>query len=301
MAGLDKAPISSGGAPSSGGGLDRKLCQVGGVNQNYVSAAGTSYHIQIEDRGPVLDRALETEVRRVNVIIYANYGESNARIVYGRDYDFVDVRSAEHNRFIEDRIKDLSAEARSIIEDRERREVRRIKDLLREYYLTKDEAAKRQFEGANAQFPFLFSRAWMELKNERGGQASQAVPPAEPPPPVVAAVVPVAVPAPWALEVESELPELELLPEDVLYPLEEDLRQKVLEIEGLIIKLGVDLRVLKAQGKTDDILLQTCRKLVTRAKESISGREASEFNVRRLEMTANSLMTTWRQIKSRLR
>jgi hypothetical protein len=294
---LDKAPISSAGSPAASGPLDRKLCQVGGVNQNYVSAAGTSYHIQIEDRGPVLDRALEIEVRRVNVIIYANYGEPNARIVYGRDYDFVDVRSAEHNRFIEDRIKDVSAEARSIIEERERREVRRIKDLLREYYLTKDEEPKRQFEAANAQFPFLFSRAWMELKNERGGQASQAVPPAI----LTPVSVPAPAPAPQPLLSDADLPELELLPENVLYPLEEDLRQKVLEIEGLIIKLGADLRSLKAQGKTDDILLQTCRKLVTRAKESISGREASEFNVRRLEMTANSLMTTWRQIKSRLR
>ena len=128
--GLEKAPV-----PNSAMPLDRKLCQVGGVNQNYVSAAGTSYHVQIEDLGPVLDRALEVEVRRVNLIIYANYGEPNARIVHGRDYDFADVRTAEHNRFIEEKIKALATEARSVIEERERREVARIKDLLREYYL----------------------------------------------------------------------------------------------------------------------------------------------------------------------
>jgi hypothetical protein len=40
---------------------------------------------------------------------------------------------------------------------------------------------------------------------------------------------------------------------------------------------------------------------VTRAKESISGRNASEFTVRRLDVTRNSMMTTWKQIQSRLR
>ena len=56
---------------------------------------GTLYHIQIEDRGPVADPVLEREVRRVNVIVYANYGEPNARIIYGRDHDFEDIRSQE--------------------------------------------------------------------------------------------------------------------------------------------------------------------------------------------------------------
>ena len=77
-------------------GLARHLCQVTGLNQNYTSHAGTLYHVQIEDRGPVVDRVSEQEVRRVNMIVYANYGEANARIVYGHDYDFPDVRSQEH-------------------------------------------------------------------------------------------------------------------------------------------------------------------------------------------------------------
>ena len=85
---------------SPAGPLDRKLCQVGGVNQNYMSAAGTLYHIQIEDRGPVLDRASARELRRVNVIVYANYGEQNAQIVHGRDHDYPDIRSHAHNTFI---------------------------------------------------------------------------------------------------------------------------------------------------------------------------------------------------------
>ena len=73
-AGGDGTNANSGG---SSGPLDRKLCQVVGVNQNYTSSSGTLYHIQIEDRGPVLDRVSEREVRRVNVIAYANYGEPN--------------------------------------------------------------------------------------------------------------------------------------------------------------------------------------------------------------------------------
>src|SRR5262245_7033149 len=103
-------------ASAAPGILDRKLCQVVGLNQNYTSTSGTLYHIQIEDRGPVLDRVSEMEVRRVNVIVYANYGEANARIVHGRDYDFPDVRSQDHNRYIKERIQDLSADARGVIE-----------------------------------------------------------------------------------------------------------------------------------------------------------------------------------------
>src|SRR5215510_5423860 len=69
------------------GRLDRTRCQVMGLNQNYVSASGTLYHVQIEDLGPVVDRVSEAEVRRVNVIVYANYGEPNARIIHGHDHD----------------------------------------------------------------------------------------------------------------------------------------------------------------------------------------------------------------------
>ena len=47
---------SGGGSPSGPAILDRSRCQVGGVNQNYSSRAGTPYHIQIEDRGPIVDR-----------------------------------------------------------------------------------------------------------------------------------------------------------------------------------------------------------------------------------------------------
>jgi hypothetical protein len=243
-----------------------------------VSATGTLYHIQIEDRGPILDPLVEQEVRRLNVIVYANYGEANARIIHGRDHDFEDVRSQEYNKYVEQKIQDLASRAKDVIEEKERRQVERIKSLVRQYYLTKEETAKREFEEANSAYPFLFSRAWKELKDEK----VRAAPP--PPEPV----------RPPELEVEA-------LAEDVLYPLDPLLRERVLDIERIVLELGRDLQQLKAQGAADDILLQTCRKLVARAKESITGRDASEFNVKRLDMTRNSLTTTWRQVRSRLR
>lgn len=255
-----------------------------GLNQNYTSSSGTLYHIQIEDRGPVLDRVSEIEVRRVNLIVYANYGEANARIVHGADHDFADIRTHEHNTLVTSKIGELASASRQVIEEKEQRQVFRIKCLIREYYITKNEATKKEFEDANAAFPFLFSRAWMELKRDRASAAA-AIPdlPAVPPP---------APPAP---------PPDEAPPEEVLYPLDAELRDRVIEIERLIIQVGQDLQRLKAAGKADDIILQTCRKLVTRAKESLSGRNASEFSARRLDMTRNSLTTTWRQIKSRLK
>jgi hypothetical protein len=261
------------------GPLDPRLCQVVGLNQNYTSSAGTAYHIQIEDRGPVLDRVTEEWVRRCNVIVYANYGEPNARIVHGRDHDHPDVRTLEHNRLIGARIQELAAEARAIIEEKEARQVQRIKTLVREYYLTKSDGAKKEFEDANAFYPFLFSKAWRELKQERSRPPSSA--------------------ALHGLEPPGGEPEDQAV--DVLYPLDAELRERVIEIERIILELAHDLKVLKQRGTADDILVQTCRKLVARARDSLSGKEASEFSVRRLEMTRNSLVTTWKQVRSRLR
>jgi hypothetical protein len=269
--------------PAEGNGLDRKLCQVGGLNLNYSSVAGTLYHIQIEDRGPIVDRVSEREVRRVNLIIYSNYGEPNARIIHGWDYDFPDMRSQEHNRLIEQKIQEIAAEARRLIEEKEQRQVFRIKCLIRDYYRTRDEATKREFEEANNVYPFLFSRAWRELKDQKLNLPN----PAE---------------APDAAVLPAEAPEEPLAEEgEVLYPFDAELRERVIEIERIIIALGKDLQRAKAEGRADDILLQTCRKLVTRAKEGLSGREPSEFNARRLDMMRNGLLTTWRQVRSRLK
>lgn len=222
----------------------------------------------------MLDRVSEVEVRRVNVIVYANYGEPNARIVHGRDHDFADVRSHEQNRFVTQRILELSEQARTIVEEKEQRLVMRIKAAIREYYLTKNEHAKKEFEDANALYPFLFSRAWRELKDERERTAAAALP--APPPPEAAIA-------------------------EVVYPLDAELRERVIEIERIITEMGKDVEELKSRGIADDILLQTCRKLVARAQEGLSGKAATEFNTRRLDMLRNSLATTWRQVKSRLR
>ncbi len=266
------------------GSLDAKLCQVVGLNQNYTSSAGTPYHVQIEDRGPLVDRVTEKPVRRVNVIVYANYGEPNARIIHGQDQDFSDIRSHEQNRFIEHKIQELAANARTIIEEKEQRLVMRVKAAIRSYYLTKDEDAKQEFEDVNALYPFLFSRAWRELKDERARsaalQAAEAEIPAAPPPP------------------GSKAP-LEG-PIEIVYPLDSQLREHVLEIERMISDLILDIEELRSRGHADDILVQTCRKLVTRARETLQAQEASEFGARRLETTRNALATTWRQVRSRL-
>jgi hypothetical protein len=286
-----KSPFEAPGGPPGEGGpgtpgsdlpLAKHLCRVTGLNQNYTSSVGTLYHIQVEDRGPVLDPVLEIEVRRVNTIIYANYGEPNARIIFGRDHDFPDARTAEQNRQIELQIKILAEGARRIIDEKEQRQVLQIKCLIREYYLTKDDAAKKEFEQANALYPFLFSRAWAELKQEQERARTGGLP--EP--------LPAPAPPPAALTAPAE---------EVVYPLDPVLRERVLEIERVLEELTRDLELLKGSGRADDILLQTCRKLMTRAKETLAGREPTDFTTRRLEMTRNSLTTTWKQVRSRLK
>jgi hypothetical protein len=220
----------------------------------------------------------EVEVRRVNVIVYANYGEPNARIVHGRDHDFPDLRSQEHNRHISQKIQELAEGARSIVEEKEQRQVMRIKAAIRDYYHTKNEQAKREFEEANSTYPFLFSRAWKELKLERERSAAALVEAPAPPPDAVEELVP-----------------------EVVYPLDKELRESVIEIERIIEDLNRDVEELKTRGIADDILLQTCRKLVTRARLGLSESSANEFSTRRLDMMRNSLATTWRQVRSRPR
>jgi hypothetical protein len=254
------------------GTLDRRLCQVVGLNLNHTSDSGTPYHLQIEDRGPVIDPVTESEVRRVNVIVYVNYGEPNARIIHGRDHDFPDLRTAEHNRFVAEQIQVLAGRLGGVVDGWEARQVERIQGLLRQYYTSKQEAAKREIEDANRLYPFLFSKAWRQLKEERTRQAE--APPAAPPP---------------------------AIPVEVQYPLDQELRDRVVGIERLIHDLEADLEKLKQRGSADDILLQTCRKLVTRARDILTGNAPAEFTVRRLDSTRGSLITTWRQIKSRLR
>jgi hypothetical protein len=245
-----------------------------GLNQNHTSRSGTSYHVQIEDRGPVFDDATEAWVRRVNVIAYANYGEATARIVYGRDHDLPDVRTHAHNHDVGRRIQELASEVVELLEERELRQVTRIQKLLKRYYETRDEAIKREFEEANALFPFVFARAFQELKAERARSTAAA---SEPPGAGSAADG-----------------------EEVVYPLDPALRDLVLEIERLAGELQRDVAALKALGGADDIVQATSAKLVARARESLSRRHGSDFAARHLEMTRNSLVTAYRQIRARL-
>ena len=246
-----------------------------GLNQNHCSRSGTPYHVQIEDRGPVFDDATEAWVRRVNVIAYANYGEPTARIVYGRDHDFPDLRTHEHNRAVAQRIQELAAEARDILEEREERQVARVKVLLERYYRGRDEQVKREIEEANGLYPFVFARAFQELKADR--PASPEVP---------------------AAVAEERLPPV--VEGETVYPLEDARRELVLEIERVAEELQRDLAILKERGAADDILQATCAKLLARAKESLARRDTSaEFAARYLEMTRNSLVTAYRQVRGR--
>jgi hypothetical protein len=243
-----------------------------GINQNYSSRLGTPYHIQVEDRGPVFDEASEEWVRRVNVIVYANYGEPRARIVYGRDHDLPDLRTRAHNAFVQQQIATLATEARNLLEEREARQVGRIKALLWRYYQTRDEAAKSEYEEANAVYPFVFARAWQELRADRARAAAAALPPPAAPPE----------------------------PEETVYPLDPGLRDLVLEIERVAVELRRDVDELKARGAADDILQSATSKLLARAQESLTRRDGSDFATKRLEVTRNSLVTAYRQVRAQL-
>jgi len=243
-----------------------------GFNKNHSSRTGTLYHLQVEDRGPIFDEALEAWVRRLNVIAYANYGEPTARIVYGKDHDLPDTRTHEHNRLVAQRIQELAAEVHQVLEEKEERQVGRVKKLLERYYRTRDDEAKREFEEANRLYPLLFARAFQELKASRTPTAEVPAPPPE--------AAPV---------------------EDVVYPLDAHQRELVLEIERVGSELRRDLSALKARGAADDILQATCAKLLARAKESLTRSDSSsEFAARYLDMTRNSLVTAYRQVRARL-
>jgi hypothetical protein len=268
------ATIDDDNATSDGSLLPRHLCRVMGFNKNHSSRTGTLYHLQVEDRGPIFDEAREAWVRRLNVIAYANYGEPTARIVYGKDHDLPDTRTHEHNRLVAQRIQELAGEVPQVLEEKEERQVGRVKKLLERYYRTRDDEAKREFEEANRLYPLLFARAFQELK------ASRTAAEATPPPPEAA-------PAEAA--------------EEVLYPLDSQQRELVLEIERVGNELRRDLSALKARGAADDILQATCAKLLARAKESLTRSDnPSEFAARYLDMTRNSLVTAYRQVRARL-
>lgn len=263
----DDAP----GRPGQGGLLPRHLCRVMGLNQNHSGPSGTAYHVQVEDRGPVFDDVTEEWVRRVNVIAYANYGEPSARIVYGRDHDLPDVRTHEHNREVARRIQELASDAVTLLDEKEGRQVGKIQRLLKRYYETREEALKRELDEVNRLYPFVFARAFQELRAERsraeaaGGDAG-----------------------------------VEAVADETVYPLDPALRELVLEVERVADELQRDVAELRQRGAADDILLATCTKLLARASDGLSRRHGADFASRHLEMTRASLVTTYRQVRARL-
>jgi hypothetical protein len=90
--------------------------------------------------------------------------------------------------------------------------------------------------------------------------------------------------------------------DETIYPLDPAQRDLVLEIERVRGELERDLARLKEHGAADDILLGACAKILFRAHESLTQRAetGSDFAARRLEMTKNSLVTTYRQVRARL-
>jgi len=239
------------------------------LNQNYTSRAGTPYHIQVEDRGPVTDALTGRPVRRLNVIVYANYGDPSARIVHGCDHDYPDLRSADHDALIAREVQEQAAIARALIEERERSAVDRLKRQIREYHLTKSEPVKRELEETNALFPFLFSLAWRELKSERAGAV----------PPPAGADVPIS---------------------EARYPLDNELRALVLDIERTIAGIGRDVIRLRAEGRADEALAEASGRAVAEARLALSRRDKGELNARRLSLIRDGLLTAWRRLHAQV-
>jgi hypothetical protein len=242
---------------------------VGGLNLNYRSRSGTPYHIEVEDRGPVTDRLTGRPVRRLTVVVYANYGEANARIIHGCDHDYPDIRTRDHDDFVTRELQEQAAGARTLIEERERRKIERLKRQIRQYHLSRSEPIKREFEETNALHPFLFARAWQELRQERDERAG---------------------PAGSAKGLFAGGP----------YPADADLRERVVEIERIIIGIGQDMARLRADHGGDEAVLPSCAKAVARAREVLSGRHRSELDPRRLVLIRNTLLTAWRRVHARL-
>ena len=207
----------------------------------------------------MVDRVSETEVRRVNVIIYANYGEPNARIVHGRDHDFHDSAPTSTTSSSRTHLRSWRPRPGPIIEEKEQRQVFRIKALIREYYLTKNEADQAGVRGGQRALPVPVLGAWASSSG-RGSAAAGPRPLPEPAP----SPSTVAVPAPE----ERASPKRCSIPST--RPARAGHRDRAAHHRA---RAGPRSGSRPPAG-ADDILLQTCRKLVSRAKESLSGPRA---------------------------
>ncbi len=145
---------------------------------------------------------------------------------------------------------------RARLEEREERQSHRIKVLLRHYHRHAGGLGQGRVRArANRRYPFVFARAWQELKSERVAGEEAPIEPGEPP-----------------------VPEID----ETIYPLDPAQRELVLEIERVRDELEADLAELKTRGAADDILLTTCAKILYRAHESLT-QQAETWDALRLE------------------
>jgi hypothetical protein len=244
--------------------MDAKLCRVGGLNQNYVSTAGTVCHVQVEDYGPVIDRTSGQAVRRVNVIVYANYGTPAARIVFGRDFDYPDVRTAPYNAVMQEQMAQIAVQAQALVEQQEHDQIALLRAALADRRHLSDEDIERDLADAARMNPALFRFALGELRAQN----------------------------PW-------LPGIRVTPAENRAG-DDDLPARLVEIEILIARLSEDTRVLEASGRGDPTLLKRCRTLLVEARDCLSKRRASELQTLVLDITFDDLQTTWRQVRSHL-
>lgn len=258
--------------------LDRALCRIGGLNHNFTSGAGTPCHVQIEDYGPVVDRTSEQEVRRLNVIVYAGYGTPKARIVFGRNFDYPDVRTRDYNAIIKDQMNELVVMAQAELEQMEQRELACMRVWLTGRGASHDDELREDFQEFHDLYPAVFKRALAELR---------------------AGKIPAAPPAPAAPKVEPEpAPPPPAPAADIAYPMDVERRRRVIEIEGIIIRLGDDLRRLKAEGGAYDLLVQRADRLVGKARETLGTRHSSEdVDLRLLDITLDNLAKISRQVR----
>ena len=66
------------------------------------------------------------------------------------------------------------------------------------------------------------------------------------------------------------------------------------------MSLAQDLEELKALGRADDILVQTCRKLVARSRDNRYRGDSRDFAARRLEVTRRRVVASWRRVRTLL-
>jgi len=144
-------------------------------------------------------------------------------------------------------------------------------------------ADAQEFQEFHELYPSVFKRALGELRSGRIPMA------------------PIAPVAPAAKREPAPPPLPPTAPTDIAYPMDAERRRRVIEIEGMISKLGEDLGRLKAQGGAYDLLVQRSDRLVQKARMTLGARHSSEdVDMRLLDITLDNLAKLSRQVRSLL-